>query len=67
MLEKVYLKEEFFLDIPSEISTTGMKPGRGVYVRIAYGYDKYSWIDRTGREIDHPDWIDYLDKLYKNK
>jgi hypothetical protein len=70
MLEKIYLKEEFFLDVPSEISTTGMKPGRGVYIRCYCGTSHHGigviWLDGKGREIENLDWVDILEELYEN-
>jgi len=67
MLEKIYLKQKFFLDVLSETSTTEMTPGRGVYIRITYGPQNHSWTNSFGIEIDHPDWIDYLDNLYDKR
>jgi hypothetical protein len=67
MLKKIYLHEEYFLDIPAQISTTGSKPDRGIYVRLVYGNGETVWLDSKGRMIDNYNWTANLNQMLLSK
>ena len=66
MLKKVYLRTEYFLDVPEQISTTGQKPERGIYVRLMYGDGESIWLDSKGRMIDNYNWTSTLNQAALN-
>lgn len=64
MIRTIYKKEEFFLDVPDQISTTGSYPTRGFYFRIMLDNGVVFWTDKNGREINSERWDNYLEKQY---
>lgn len=66
MLKKIYLREEYFLDIPEQISTTGHNPERGIYIRLVYGNGETIWLDSKGRTIDNYNWTSDLNQMCLN-
>lgn len=63
-LIKVIAKDEFFLDIPPQISTTGSSPERGFYTRVLLSNQKALWMTPQAREIMDSRWVKSLNDLY---